>query len=75
MQSLIVLKVVFIVAAAVIALVLTVATHREHYQPYDRVRSEYAMPRVFGYGLAALFTLMSLNELGHLIALVRGAGQ
>ena len=74
MQDIIVIKVVFVVACAVVAMVVTVATSRDRHHSRENIRNEYAMPRVVGYGIAALFALLALNEMGHLISLVRGGG-
>jgi hypothetical protein len=71
-NTLILVKVVFVVACAVVAMVVTVKTARTRRLSRENIHYEYAMPRVIGYGVAALFGILALNELGHLIALVRG---
>lgn len=72
MSELILLKVIFIAGCAIAAMVTTLVTSSEHHETQETIRNQYAMPKVLGYGLAVLFALMALNELGHLMALVRG---
>lgn len=72
MSELIALKAVFVAGCAAASMIVTVKTSRPRPNSLEKIRNEYAMPRVISYGMAALLGLMALNELGHLIALVRG---